>query len=228
MQSTNSLKYYFIRHGQLVRPYDDHMTMDYETLADLSTSALDPGIRENALPLFKKQTTGLDFSSVSRIYYNNSGNQSRRSLESANVIAQNLNDDFGKALIPEGLPDLHEIRFDVRKLLAKGDFEKDRMPAIRTALYKSIVGNGTSESAAELKKRIESIYQVVQNHKQHSETVLFVTHDFFMRTLEVFIKKADRIDDLTVPDLEQTFLNYYFGGFSTDSDFRVFQKWGEK
>ena len=65
--------FFFIRHGQLIEPYIDHLTMDYKTLTELSLGILDPGINANAPQLFEQRTSGVDFSQVKTIYYNNSG-----------------------------------------------------------------------------------------------------------------------------------------------------------
>ena len=76
----SSAEFFFIRHGQLVAPYLNHLNMDYETLAELALGTLDPNINNNAPQFFLQQTAGVDFSKVTAIYYNNSGHSSQRSL----------------------------------------------------------------------------------------------------------------------------------------------------
>ena len=113
----NESKYYFIRHGQLVEPYLDYLTMDYKTLTDLSTSTLDPGLNNNAFELFKEQTQSIDLSKIEIIYYNNSESHSQRSRESADIILKNFSNEYKKNILVEGLPELHEIRFKVSDLV---------------------------------------------------------------------------------------------------------------
>ncbi|MFA4818784.1 MAG: hypothetical protein WC621_03010 [Patescibacteria group bacterium] len=223
---SNSIQFFFIRHGQLVEPYLNHLVMDYSTLSDLATSALDPGINKNAIDLFNRQTSGLDFSAVSRIYYNNSGFQSRRSLESAKIMAEVFLRRYKKEITPVGLSELKEVRFDVRQLVSKDDFKINGMPAIRTALYSSFVNGGSAESIVELEKRIGVINSVAARRALKRESVLFVTHDFFMRVLEVYINRADRLQGVTINDFEKTSLNSYFSGFLTTTEFNSLTRWG--
>ncbi len=223
---SNSIQFFFIRHGQLVEPYLNHLAMDYSTLSDLATSALDPSINKNALDLFNKQTSGVDFSAVSQIYYNNSGFQSRRSLESAQIISKVFLHRYKKELVPVGLPELREVRFDVRQLVNEDDFKANGMPAIRTALYNSFVSGGSAESIVELDKRISVIKDIIINHVNKKESALFVTHDFFMRVLEIYIKHPRRLRGVTVDDFEKTSLNSYFSGFFTTNEFDTLTRWG--
>ena len=222
----NTQKYFFIRHGQLVPPYLNHLTMDYDTLADLSTSTLNPDINENAVELFVRQTTGVDFSDVQTVYYNNSGSQSRRSDESAKLIQKMFQDKYQHVISLIGLPELREVRFDVRKLLSANEFKRMGMPAVRAALYaKQVSGHGYSESLTEMERRIKQIKRIIK--KQSKGDMLFVTHDFFMRAIEVFITRPQRLTGATVLVLEKTGLNYYFGGFQTDRDMHAFCRWGK-
>ncbi len=222
----NESKYFFIRHGQLVSPYLNHLKMDYDTLADLSTSRLNPSINSNARALFSQQTSGIDFSQVKVIYYNDSGFQSVRSRESAELIQEVLQQKYRHKISLVGLRELREVQFDVRKLISKDEFKKAGMPAIRTALYaEQINGNKNTESINEMTKRIERIRRVISKHADGD--ILFITHDFFMRVLEVFINRVEQLAGVTVADLERTELNYYFGGFRTDRKMRQFSRWSQ-
>lgn len=222
----NTAKYFFIRHGQLVEPYDDHLGMDYETLADLSTSKLDPDIRTSSLELFNKQTAGIDFSGVTSIYYNNSGKQSQRSEQSAQLIAEELASRFGEKIVLQGLKELHEVSFDVKELIPKELFEKVGMPSIRTGLYTSMITSGPSESISEAERRIITIHSLVD--KRSAGDLIFVSHDFFMRIIEVYIARPNRLQNIRISDLENTSLNYYFGGFVTNHSFRKLERFGNK
>jgi len=223
-----SQKYFFIRHGQLVEPYLDHLTMDHKTLTDLSTSELDPGINKNAEELFKLQTKNFDFSSVELIYYNDSGYQSQRSKESAELIKKTLSVQLNKDISITGLPDLKEVRFNTSELLTEEEHKNQGMPIVRTRLYKAMNnGTGATEQVSEINDRISIIEDIIKKHELAGD-ILFVTHDFFMRLIELFIKKPDRLSNVGTDDLESTSLNHYFGGFVTDKEMRSFNKWGNK
>ncbi len=219
---------FFIRHGQLVPPYLDHLAMDYQTLADLSLGTLDPGINDNAPTLLVKQTSGVDFPQVHKVYYNNSGKSSRRSLESARCIVGVLEERFGTPVQLLGLPEIREVLFDVRGLVSEEEFKQRGMAAIRTTLYQAIIHGGATEPLAEIAARIKVLHQVVEENSQSGESALFVTHDFFMRFLEVYITRQQRLDNVSVDDLERTGLNYYFAGFTTDDSLRTLERWGSQ
>lgn len=221
--------FFFIRHGQLIEPYIDHLTMDYETLADLSTSVLDPSINENAYKLFDRQTKDIDFSKVQKMYYNNSGFQSNRSTESAEIIKQSLEVRLQHTISLDGLSELREVRFDVQKLISLGEYRDQGMPIIRTALYKAMIeGKDRIESITECFERIQKIHTLIRKHASKNESVLFVTHDFFMRVIEIYITHMERLNRVTINDLEETSLNYYFGGFCTDQKMCKFTRWGKE
>ncbi len=221
-------KFFFIRHGQLVAPYLNHLTMDYRTLTDLSLGSLDPSINHNASELFVRQTANVDLAQVHTVYYNSSGISSARSLESARCIVDSLKQRYGEAVQLYGLPDIREVRFDVSGLVSEPEFNKHGMAAIRSALYRAVIHGGAAEPLAEVAGRIRILQGVVEEHARKGESVLFVTHDFFMRFLEVYITRRERLDGVSVEDLERTGLNYYFAGFTGDSSLRTLERWGRQ
>lgn len=217
-----SSRFIFIRHGQLKRPYQDHSTMGYNALADLAMSRIDPGLDKNAEKLLIKQIKHLDFSNVKIIYYNNSGKQSKRSLESAKIIARVLKRQFNTKVSIVGLNYLHELNFDLRKLLHKSEFDTQGMPLLRSALFSSVINNKGkySESLPSISRRIEKIDTIIRKHNKKKEKVIFVTHAFFMRFIQTYIKRTNRLSSLSIMDLQRAKLNHYFGGFITDSTMR--------
>src|SRR3989344_2412939 len=91
-------KFIFIRHGQLIKPYSNHLEMGYADLADLASGKADPSLSKNAKKLFSKQAGNLDFSRIETIYFNNSTKQSKRSFESAKIIVGILEKKLNKTL----------------------------------------------------------------------------------------------------------------------------------
>lgn len=210
-------KFIFIRHGQLIEPYSNHLKMDFSNLADLALGKADPSLASNAKKLFDKQTNNLDFFKVGIIYYNNSGKQSKRSFESAKTIASVLKQKLHKTLPLKGLSDIHEINFDLNAILPQDTFMREGMPSLRHALYQSILTGGRhSESIKSLSQRIKKIQFVVRYHSQRKTDALFVTHDFFMKFIETYINSGHKLDTLSVAKLNQTKLNGYFGGYMTN------------
>ncbi|HBZ36386.1 MAG TPA: hypothetical protein DEO26_01505 [Candidatus Veblenbacteria bacterium] len=202
--------------------------MDYKTLTELSLGILDPGINANAPQLFEQRTSGVDFSQVKTIYYNNSGKSSTRSLESAKCIIDNLEKRFGKSIRLLGMPEIGEVFFDVSGLISQEEFNQHGMALIRTALYRASISGGVAEPMVQIAERIKIIHKIIEERSKKNESVLFVTHDFFMRFIEVYITREQRLDNVTVEDIEHTSLNSYFCGFRTDSALRILDRWGIK
>jgi hypothetical protein len=69
-------------------------------------------------------------------------------------------------------------------------------------------------------KRIETLFTKIDKR----EKSLFITHDFFMRVIEIYIKdKKRKCSSITFNDLKNTKRNLYLHGFATDSSlFRIF------
>lgn len=209
---------FFIRHGQLEEPYINHLKMDFQTVTDLSTGKLDPSLNSNAKELFVKQTDGVDFSKIKKIYFNS---KSHRSEESAKVIKKILNTDVET----KGIPELAEVAFNVSELVTIGKYEVTGMQGVREELFQSQLENSNNvESIQEIKQRIDKVFSIIINSKEGS---IFVTHDFFMRVIEVYIKKG-KLDSITTSDLLDTHLNSYFSGFSTDNNFKSINFFGNK
>ncbi|MDP4000651.1 MAG: hypothetical protein Q8P83_00170 [bacterium] len=223
-------KFIFIRHGQLKRPYQDHLTMGYDALADLALSRIDPELDENAEKLFIKQIKHLDFSGIKTIYYNNSGKQSKRSLESAQIIAQILRKKFHANVRLKGLDILHELNFNLRKLLSRSKFDQSGIRAVRLALFSSVVENQgkNSEPINSIEKRVIKIHSIISKYTKTNEGIIFVTHAFFMRFIQTYIKRTNRLKSLSVINLQRVKLNHYFGGFITDSTMRKIKIFGSK
>lgn len=199
--------------------------MPYEVLADLASGKLDPGIAHESMDLFFDAAgSALPLDSIRVIYYNNSGKQSLRSKESAELIQEIIKEKHGCYIPLIGNPDMKEVDFDLSKILPKEEFEKRGMPAIRTALYKAEIEGVVVESIAHMYGRIERIFALCKSHEQKRERVLIVSHDFFMRVIEVYLTVTKRPEEVALEHLEATTLNTYFKGFRVPQDFRTFKR----
>lgn len=221
---TNKIKIYFIRHSKLDLPYENHLKMPYEILDDLATSKLDPSIEKNSEELFLEATENLPLKDVDVIYFNNSNFQSKRSKESAFLISEILQEKYNKKVLLLGSPNLKEIDFSLKDILPKEKFLKYGMPAVRTALYNAIINQGPVEQIDHIYRRTESIFKSLKKYQEKAETVLLVSHDFYMRTVEVYLRKSKDHKKVAVTDLEKTALNTYFKGFGTSYDLEVFRR----
>lgn len=220
----DKIKIYFIRHSKLDLPYKDHLEMPYEILDDLSTSRLDPSIAANSQELFIKAAKKIPLKNINFLYFNNSDFQSRRSRDSVLLIAKVLQEKYKREIPIIGNPNLKEVNFSVQKILSRDRFLKKGMPAVRTALYQAMINNGPVEQIAEVYARIDSVFESLNKHQEKNQTVLLVTHDFYMRVIEVYITKSKDYKEITVKDLENTTLNKYFKGFGVSYDLKLFKR----
>jgi len=220
----NNIKIYFIRHSKLDLPYEDHSGMPYEVLDDLATGRLDPSIAKNSKKLFLEVAERLPIKDMDVIYFNNSNFQSERSKESAFLIGKILKEKYNKKVPVLGNPNLKEIDFSLKDILPKEKFLKLGMPAVRTALYNAIINQGPVEQIDHIYQRTESIFKSLKKHQNKNQTVMLVSHDFYMRAVEVYLQKSKDYREVTVGDLKKTTLNTYFKGFATSYDLKLFRR----
>lgn len=220
----NDIKIYFIRHSKLDLPYKNHLEMPYEVLDDLATSRLDPPIAKNSKKLFLEAVKDLPINDIDVIYFNNSNFQSKRSKESAFLIRKILKEKYNKKVPILGNPNLKEIYFSLNNILPKKQFLKQGMPAVRTALYNAIINQGPVEQIDHIYQRTENIFKSLKKHQNKNQTVMLVSHDFYMRTVEIYLRKSKNYRKITVDDLKKTTLNTYFKGFGTSYDFKLFRR----
>ncbi|MDD5071841.1 MAG: phosphoglycerate mutase family protein [Patescibacteria group bacterium] len=220
----NGIKIYFIRHGKLDLPYEDHLEMPYEILDNLATGRLDPSIAKGGKKLFLEAVKKLPLKDLDVIYFNNSNFQSKRSKESAFLIGKILKEKYNKKVPILGNPNLKEIDFSLKDILPKEKFLRQGMPAVRTALYNAIINQGPVEEIDRIYQRTENIFRSLKKHQNKNQTVILVSHDFYMRTIEVYLQKSKDYRKVTISDLEKTTLNTYFKGFAISYDLKLFKR----
>lgn len=218
------IKIYFIRHSKLNLPYENHFNMPYKILNDLATGRLDPSIAKNSKKLFFDATGSLPLKNIDAIYFNNSDSQSKRSKESAFLIGKILKEKYNKNVPILGNPNLKEIDFSLKDILPKEKFLKLGMLAVRTALYNAIINQGPVEQIDHIYKRTKNVFNGLKKHHEKNQTIMLVSHDFYMRTVEVYLRKSKDSKKVNVDDLEKTTLNTYFKGFGTSYDLKLFRR----
>ncbi|MDP3995353.1 MAG: histidine phosphatase family protein [bacterium] len=216
---------YIIRHSKVDLPYKSHLEMPYEVLSDLASGKLDPSIAPESRELFFKAAgTSLPLESIDVIYFNNSDKQSRRSKESAELVQGVIKEKYSRHVPLIGNPDVKEVDFDLPTILSKAEFEKHGMPAIRTALYKAEIEGKVVESIVHMYERIARILDTMKQHERRGETALIISHDFFMRVMEVYLAVTKNPGDVRLGHLEATILNTYFRGFGVLYNLQGFER----
>ena len=119
------------------------------------------------------------------------------------------------------LPSLKEIYFDLEKLSAVFDGQtmiKERgIHGANSLVFKGMVSGVHCESVKEACERVDVLFEEIK--KLGKGTHIFITHDFFMRVIEVYIhRKGMEYYPITVEELERTRRNTYLSGFSTNRE----------
>jgi broad specificity phosphatase PhoE len=80
-----------------------------------------------------------------------------------------------------------------------------------------------AESLAKTYQRADAIFKSIARFPKNDEKFLLITHGFFMRVLELYIKKHGAKNIKIAPqDLLRTKRNTYFRGFATDYKLSTF------
>lgn len=215
---------YFLRHGRVLLPYADHSEMPFSVLAQLGLKQLDPALDlQDAKVRIERLRDAVPFSDVISVYTS----PARRTHESGDLLASLAHGDKPHACIT--LPLLREVDFDLMKLDTlfniQDGIKSHGISAVNSAVFSGMVSDRYCESAEAAYRRVETLFEFIRTLK--AGCYVFVTHDFFMRVIEIYIRRQGTpYAAITVEDLEKTQRNLYFTGYVTDAalySFRAIQ-----
>ncbi len=208
---------FFIRHGKLLLPYKDHNEMPLSVLADLASSKLNPPIDSKfATEYIPRLANKIPLASVKKIY----ASPSQRCQNTAQLIGQFILKSYNKNIHIVILPGLKEIHFDLLKLCAHSGASQLNIESVNNAVFKAMVnGSEYCESAGNAYQKINELL----DSDIAAESSLFITHDFLMRVIEIYIGHggASR-HTITYDELQNTQRNLYLHGFATDFALEAF------
>ncbi len=213
MEKTASREYLFLRHSKLSLPYQGHDAMPLELLAKLGTDAVDtgiePGITAQRLARLDEEDA---FDRVAAIYHG----PARRSKETAAAILGQLQSREGGIILGETAL-AREISFDLLAMARHTDlqrtFAKSGIHAVNTAVFEAMLRGDDAESIGAAYGRTAELFAWLDSLPHSGRTVL-VTHDFFMRVIEIYAARGAALDiGITLRDLEATGRNGYLEGF---------------
>jgi broad specificity phosphatase PhoE len=197
---------YFVRHAPLKAPYDNYEALSLAELDRLATQEVDPPIQTSSIELptelvdFLQQADSLD---VLRA-------DSRRARETCQLL-------LGSRVAPVTATDLlREMRFTPSKLVDQETYRQSGLELVRTNLFADGVGRAHASEPVELiYERIGKLGQLLG--KLDCESVLCITHGFFMRYLQTyFVEGIKNSNQVTVALLEKQ-VNYpYLHGFKIE------------
>lgn len=194
------MKITFLRHGSLLNPFHDYNKLSLHELSQLARQEADPlvdasNINEGMCEkdyLLKKYDV---------LYVS----ESQRTSDTADELSKII------SLPPKiKLKELNEIVFDPSKLVTENEYQNEKLAAIRKSLFKALTNNSNIETGEEVVQRIKKLGKILK--KTQADTVLVITHGFFMRYLDIFYRQKSQ--DFSVDALNQA-INYdYVSGFT--------------
>lgn len=206
---------FFIRHSKLLLPYKDHSEMPLKVLADLASSKLNPPID---IEFTTKQIPQLvdKFRRIEKIY----NSPARRCQDTAQFISRFIFENFGKDIKPVTVQGLREVQFNLLKIYSQNEMSKFNIESINDAVFKAMTNtNKHCEYAGSAFKRVGDFLKSNVMLKPS----LFVTHDFIMRVIEIYIRNnGNFLHEITLDEIKNTQRNLYLRGFATNPSFDNF------
>jgi len=108
----------------------------------------------------------------------------KRGKETADELAMKL--DVSE-VVPLDL--LREVKFDIKKLLTREEFEKEGSNLVRQRFVSAFIDDDLEESRKEIKLRIDQFLSMVKDLSDG--TYLVIGHSFFMKILETYRREPD-------------------------------------
>lgn len=221
MKEKNNL--IFLRHSKLSLPYKDHGEMPFSVLSDLGLEKLNPSIdkdytQKRIEELFEKVT----FEKVKRMYVS----PSRRTQETGALIKDCIKNEQTQKNKCTVLSYLKEIYFDLEKLdsVFNGQtmMKEKGIHGINSLVFKGMIAGIHTEPVKDAYERAGALFNEIKMLPENG-TVILITHDFFMRIIEIYIhRKGVAYYPITLEELEATKRSTYLSGFSTNISLSTF------
>ncbi len=105
----------------------------------------------------------------------------KRGYQSAEAFREHYKD---KKIVKTEL--LNEIKFDLKKLVSEKEFEQEGSKLVRKRFIEAFIKDDLSEKRSEIQKRMDDFMKIFSNRE--GATVLAISHSFFMKILEIYLK----------------------------------------
>lgn len=208
--NTDKVKHIFLRHGRLASPYDNYENMSLLQLRNLADETFHPVVDK----LFVSQK----FPNIQRVFLPNLPvhfhvSPSDRAQQTANIL-QSLISPTTTTFF-ETNPDLREISFRLDHIYPDEEL-------LNLSLLNSIILDGVARGHSSIEP-YPSVYsranQIIESAKNAPEgTHIYITHDFFMRVLDISTHRGDVPKSVTPSELKSTDRNDYLEGFTCDAN----------
>lgn len=208
-------RFIFLRHSKLDLPYPSYDQMPFAYLCALASRQVDPTIDKR----FCRQTfTDLPLSSLSGESIKIWSSPASRCRDSADILREVLCErNVGCAQDVTVFPELDEVRFDLSHLYTPPVSGTD-MTQVNRAVFQGML-DGIYVEGIDLVYRRAQV--VLDGLTRENTTVICLTHDFFMRVIELLIRAPDlRVSSISAEMLKTTWRNAYCSGFACDAESR--------
>lgn len=215
-KNKNIPEIHFIRHSKTELPFSSHDDMPQGVIHDLTLASLDPDIdKYTTSKLIEHRNLSLPLEKINVIFTA----PSVRSKSTASMIQEFIFNKFQKKVEVITLPYLAEVQFNIEKIhpAVKDKEAQIDIHALNQDVFKAMILGLESESLKQCYWKIEILMNILQNYKDR-KNILVITHGYFMRALELFIKNKS-YDMVTFDDLNNAMRANYLQGFETDFDF---------
>lgn len=193
-------------------PYKNHGEMPFGIIADLASEKLNPSIdKAYCSKLLGSVSKNILLGEVSEIY----ASPSKRCRETASLISDVIKKNYHKNILINTVLELKEIGFDLRKIYPLSENSHFDIEKINNKVFRAMENGTDCELALETYKRVNSVFSLLKKRGDHEKTLL-ITHDFYMRVVELYIRnKGRKKDQITHEELGSTQRNGYISGFGT-------------
>lgn len=113
----------------------------------------------------------------------------RRTMETARYLVR-------EGFVRGGIPILHEpylneIKFAVEAICTRESYAEKASTAVRSGFIKAFIKDGLAESREMIKQRCDQLKMAADAARREHESVLFVSHTFFLRIFQLYQEFPD-------------------------------------
>jgi broad specificity phosphatase PhoE len=191
--------------------------MPLSVLTALGSRKINPSVDRIATQAFARHLVAiLSPINVEAIY----ASPAQRCPETASIIADAIRATGGIAPRPTVSRDLREVTFNLSRLVANPDISPRPPRSItavnRVVLHGMALGRHAEALAITYRRAGRVLQHLIKHHS--SGIVICVTHDFFMRVLQIYVQRqAKPLLALREQQLQRTWRNTYLSGFAVDA-----------
>lgn len=208
-------RFIFLRHSKLDLPYPSYDQMPFSYLCALASGQVDPTIDKK---FCREAFCRLPLSSLCDRSVQVWSSPAQRCRDSAEILQEVLSDQgVNCSMGTTVLSELEEVRFDLSHLYTPPVSGTD-MTQVNLAVFQGML-DGVYAEAIDLVYRRAQV--VLDGLARENTTVICLTHDFFMRVIELLIRVPDlHASSISMEMLKATWRNVYCSGFACDIEGR--------